>query len=262
MSRFPRSNEPRSREVDPALLDDDVSETIENTETETDDAPLEVADDSGSDASDPAADRLARLEQNQQVLSLLADPEIAAVVAARRAGKSVKVSLAEEAVEEQPDPTEELVRDLPEDDPTRGLLEKLDKLIDAKLGGQLKSLGERLKSVEEVGQKVAVKEVTDQVAAVRAKNKDFDRYKEEMLKISAKHPGLGVEDLYVLAKSRAGELRQVEAVTETEKPTSSPRVGVPKTQRPAVTSKGRQGFDQILRNALNNLELEARSSRR
>lgn len=239
----------------------DVTNEIETDEVETTEVEVETeGGDYGDEtppgeATPPKPDRVAQLENNQAVLALLADPDIRKIVDARRTGRQVTVS--EAVAESKPDPVEDLVKDLPEEDPTRGLLGKLSELIDRKMGGTLETLDRRLKEIESLGNEVRGKEVNAEIAAVRTKYKDFDRYRDKMVEITKTNPGLRVEDLYVLAKSRAGELRLAERATETEKPSAQPPKSVhqkPRTE--GAQPRGRKAFNDLLANALNELKLD------
>ncbi len=195
-------------------------------------------------------DRVTDLEANQGLLQLLSDPQIAAVIEAKKAGKTVKVST-EEVV---PDPTldaqvDDITKDLDDDDPNRGLLTSLSKLIDEKLSAQ----DERITAVEEHAQGSAQKEISTAVAAARSKFKDFDTYKSEIVSLSKANPNLGLEELYMIAKVRSGDLDITKTETHTEKPTvvqPSRRTAATKKENPR---RGKKGFTAMLAEALEKI---------
>lgn len=209
--------------------------------------------------------RLQRLEEAQgnnqakEALNrIISDPDVMAVLKAKQAGKPVRVVDAEEEAEQEPDPAEEIVKGMAEDDPQKDLLGKISQLIDAKLEKSNKRFEEvesRLSETADVARAVKTEKVTNAVKAAREKFKDFDQYKDKMLALSEENPSLGVEDLYFVAKARAGKLRQVETVTESEKPTSQPR----RVAKPGTTPKrapGRAGFSEILRDSFSRINLD------
>lgn len=204
--------------------------------------------------------RIAALEQNAQVQQLLSDPEINAVLQARRQGKKIKI---EEVVESQAEDTSEndLINDLPENDPARETLGKVTKLINNKISAkdqQIAQMAEQIKRLEGVANVVQERDVSEQITKVQSKYKDFKDYSKPMVELSTKHPGLSVEDLYVLAKSRSGKLKMVEQGTFTERPTQQPTRSAnaarrnPQAAPPPPTKKG---FADILSRALKNTEL-------
>lgn len=207
-------------------------------------------------------------QQNNQARDMLnrmiADPEVAAVLRAKQAGKAVKVveDAGEEEVEAEVDPTDEVVKGMAEDDPQRQLITTVSKLVDAKseaktakLMAEIEELKSQLGSVQDVANQVKRKEVTEAVTSAKSKFKDFDEFKGKMLELSKDNPNLSVEDLYFVAKARSGKLRQVEAVTETEKPTSQPRrVGKPGST--PKRSRGRAGFHEMLADSFSRTSLE------
>lgn len=224
-----------------------------------------AGDDEQIEHSNGTEERIRRLEEAQgsnqarEVLNrLLADPDVSAVIRAKNSGKQVKISDAEpEATPEEPEEPAEL-RELPEDDPQRKLVGTVLKLMDAKLAKVLSPLSEQLANVQNVADAVQRKDVTDAVASARQKYKDFDQFRDQILELSKTHEGLKVEDYYILAKHRAGKLRQVETVTQSEKPSSLPRrVGKPGTA-PAAQKRpqGRAGFQEILRDAFGRINFE------
>ena len=137
------------------------------------------------------------------------------VITVTRAGKAVTV--AEEVEEKEEEEVEEKVC---EDDPLRETLSRIGKMIDKKLS----PFTERLTSIEDIADTVQKKDVNDQIKAVRDKHEDFDTYKEKMLTLAQDNTGLNVEELYILARTRAGKLDLSDPSTFSEKPTDTPRL--------------------------------------
>ena len=200
-------------------------------------------------------ERIKALESGQEMMSLLANPGVQDVLRAEQAGKKVKVVVEEPEPEPRiADEVTQLTEGLDEDDPNRDLMDGLSKLLDTKLG----AINERLVAVEGAAKSSARKEVSEQVAATRKKFTDFDEYKGDILELSKQIEGLGVDELYLIAKSRKGNLKIDEPSTFTEKPTSQPgahrRIGVTKPKEPR---RGRSGFQDMVAEALADLDLDA-----
>ncbi len=210
------------------------------------------------------SNRIAAIERNQQVLSLLADPAINQVIQARRAGKPVRViEDTAETPEPEVDPVDELTSGLEADDPSRETLGKIGKVMGAKLSSRDAEIAELKAQVQQlsgVAQEVQRRDVSDQVAKAQSKFKDFAQYKDTMVELSTKHPGLGVEELYLVAKNKAGKLKLVEQATFSEKPTQHPPRSTSSARRGTPTpppAQGRKGFNDILTRALKDIDLES-----
>lgn len=232
-------------------LDEDVEQDLEGDATQN-----------GSDH------RIKVLEANQALQALTSDPDIRKVLELKRAGKAFVINdpPADEEVEETPEEVDDL-KDIPADDPARKTLERINSLIETKLGrlmggvdkklGVLDTLSERLQGVEGIATTVQKKEVNDQVAKARDQFKDFDKYKDKILEISKTIPGLSVAELYILAKQRSGDLKVSVPSTFSERPSSQPRkLGERPSPKKPVRPPGRSGFNQFLGEALNGLDLE------
>lgn len=231
---------PQGRELD---LDDQIGALDEAS----DETSEEITHSNGTQ------DKL-KLAQLQAVTAqILADPNVQAVIKARREGKSVKVSYEEEtSTDNAEQPEEDLVEGLDEKDPSREVLKRVNKLLTRKVDKLVEELDERLKGVESVSQEVTRRDVRDQVEAAKKRFKDLDQYRDKMVELSEKHEGLGVEELYLLAKHKSGKLRLAEQATFSEKPSAMPVRGNPGQRRGEVKvrPRGRAGFTQMLSESL------------
>ena len=217
--------------------------TIEDTESEVVDDDTQTNEEGVEDVSN----RLKSLEENKAFTVLMGDPEIQEVIKLKRAGKTVTVA---EHVEEKEE--EEVEEKVDEDDPLRETLSRIGKMIDKKLS----PFSDRLSNIEDIADTVQKKDVNDQIKAVRDKHEDFDTYKEKMLTLAQDNTGLNVEELYILARTRAGKLDLSDASTFSEKPTDTPRLrpGMKKVATAGV--HGRRAFDVHLRAALERLPIK------
>lgn len=216
------------------------------------------AGDEGGETPDPTEERLARLEQNQQVAELLSDPDIRAVIENKRAGKTIRIVEATE--DENPEDTDEdpdPIDSLPDEDPKKELLKAVADLIDRRAGRTLKEIDNRLRSVEGFATTNQAKEIKNDIAAARTKYADFDQYSKKMVELAKTHDKLGVEELYVLAKMKAGKLELTKSSTFSEKPSSQPRNRreVNKSSSKNKPTHGRRAFNEMLGEALSGLDL-------
>jgi len=218
--------------------------TIEDTESEVVDDDTQTSEDGTPDVSK----RLETVEQNLAFNTLMADPDIMEVIKLKQAGKVVQVG--ESAEEEEVEPEEEV----DENDPLAETLKKFGKMMDKKLS----PLSDRLTNIEGIADQVQKKDVNDQISVVRDKHKDFDSYKEPMIKLAQENPSLGVNELYILARLRSGKLDISDPSTFSEKPTATPRMrmGMKKVAGPSGSRRGKRAFDSVMLAALEKLPIK------
>jgi hypothetical protein len=217
-------------------------------ETQIDDetAEGESEESTESGTEDSVSDRIKQLEENQALTQVLADPDVQKVLSMKKDGKRIDVKELAKA-EETADPDLEIK----DDDPAAELLRKISGIMDKKLN----PIAGRVDAIERVAQQVQSKEVNGQIAKVKEKHPDMDKYKEKMILLSQENPGLNVEELYIMARMRAGKLELDEPSTFSEKPTTQPRRPMGLKDRP--TPRGRQGFNQVVQEALSKLDLDS-----
>lgn len=230
----------------------------ENQDLEMD--ATETAEHSDSPANGQLNNRLNRLEENNAMLQLMADPDIARVLALKKAGKPVNIAEVEDiAPEPEVDPIAQASEGLEADDPARKLLERVGKMLESTTKAkdkQIADLTERLQGVESIAGDVTRKGVVDQIEAAKAKYKDLAQYKDAMMSLAPKFPNASVEQVYILAKLASGKLKLQEGSTHSERPTSQP----PRTtaRKPGVQpmKPGRAAFKTGLADILKDLTLE------
>ncbi len=211
---------------------------IEETDATDDETSEETTD---SETNDDVSDRIKKIEEDQTLMKVLADPDVQRVLEMKKTGKQIDVK--ERAEEKDPE------FDVPDDDPASELLKKISGLMDRKLN----PLKDRVEVVEKVAQHVQTNEVNGQIDKVKSKHGDFEQYKEKMILLSQENPGLNVEELYLMAKMRAGKLNLAEPSTFSEKPTTQPRGAMKRSG--AV--RGRHAFNEIVQKALGKLDLDS-----
>lgn len=160
-------------------------------------------------------------EASKALVELLADPQIAEIVAARRAGRGVNivdVESAEAVPDEVPVMAENELEDL---DPE---MRKVVQLLTTHMTNSINPLKEKVTALESLASTMQQTAVTDQIAEVEKKHKDFGKYRAEMAALArAEGSGLGIEELYLITKARAGDLNVTDPSTDSEKPTPTPR---------------------------------------
>lgn len=206
------------------------------------------------------ASRVKAMEGNQVMATLLADPDIRKVIELKRGGKAISIAeAADETPSEEPaDETDPEIAALDDKDPLKSTLQKIDALINNKLKkalGGLQTIDERLKGVESVAGSVQSREVKDQIKSAKEKFEDFDEYKTQMTELVKAIPGLNVEELYILAKQRAGKLKLNKPSTFSERPTVSQRGMAPPRKGNAPRPQGRKGWSQLVAEGLAGLDL-------
>jgi TolA-binding protein len=202
--------------------------TIENpTETPTETKESSIKDD------------LTGFDGKEILLGLMADPDVQAVLNARREGKSVKVA----SVESESEPEED-VSDLDEN------VQRVLKIIEKKLS----PLSEDLENLKAVAAGYERQSIELQVKNSEDKHKDFSKYRKSMAGLAKQIQGLSVEELYTLAKLRAGDLHTSEPSTHSEKPTPTPRRKESQAKKSEKRTQGRKGFQNTLADVLDSLD--------
>ena len=188
------------------------------------------------------------VKASESLAKILADPDIMQVLQMKQRGEEVEVrgkrepepdvSLGFESENEvdfdllsQTDLVKHLMKILPE---------AVGKIVDSKV----KPLGESVGSIERFVQGSQRDLVQQQIKSAEEKFSDFEQYKLDMLETHKQNPGLSVEELYYVSKSRKtreGPERKIES----EKPSSATSRPSAKEAREKPRS-GISGFREIL----------------
>jgi len=191
--------------------------------------------------------------------SMVADPEIQAILAARREGREVnvvdRVAADNGSVAEEESRVSELDKELEGlDEDTQQIVRVLDKHLTSRLAPVTEELGILRKLADNFEQKA----VNDQIEELASKHPDFPKYRAKMAEISrAEGKGLGIEELLLLAKHRAGDIDLQGPSTSSERPTPLPRLGPGAKDRSAGKLDGagssRKQFQITLADALDKI---------
>lgn len=159
------------------------------------------------------------LNENRVLAELMADPDILAVIKARRAGQHIQVV---QAAPQGLQPPAELPAD--ENDPrkiaeytTKRLLVDLEKVLEGKLAPYGQQIQQIMGVLQSEGKQRAEKEVADLASSVD----DFEEMRPKMQQLLREvgGQGLSLKEAYAIAKLRSGMPLTRETATDTERPT-------------------------------------------
>jgi hypothetical protein len=191
----------------------------------------------------------------QAASNLLSDPSVRAVLEAKQRGEEVQVlskaQLAQLQASKQDDDDQAPVdlndledNNLLANEMSKRLLSSVEKALESKLG----PLVNRLTQVEQYATQNIAKTVDQQVQALRAKYRDVKDFEPDMLEISKTSPNLGIEELYILAKTRKNSPITPVSGLESEKPSGNnfapTRINALSEKK---TNRGREGFAELIR---------------
>jgi hypothetical protein len=199
-----------------------------------------------------------KVGQNETLAKLVADPDIRRILEARQRGEQVSVNVGDEPQQRQSTPDVEDPEDfdmLDNQELANYLMKKMDRVLEEKVNQSIQGISQKVQSLEGYVQENETKSVKQQVAELREKYSDFDQYKDQMVELNRQNPNLTPEDLYFIAKKRSGHFDEPRPKeSESEKPTQSV-TRPPKPDREEPLPQGKGGFDQMLGEALDDLDL-------
>jgi hypothetical protein len=198
---------------------------------------VEKKDTSSSDAQRIRNAELQALKA-QVYAEVLQDPDLMAVMQAKKSGRSVKII---PLSMDGSDPTEKKVVDPPETlqaldfesatpkdihaHTIKSVEVMLKKMIPEMIQKSIEPMNQRIEGITGVVRSSAEEKIATEVKRLSVKYKDFNDFIDSMSKIQASNPGLSIEELYGVAKARAG------SPIETQR-TSSERPSTQTTARP------------------------------
>lgn len=202
--------------------------------------------------------RASQQTRDSLMAQLMQDPDIAAVFKAKTEKRRIKV------IDDQPQPLDgggagpagagAGADDEPNFDEmsNKQLFGHMVKQMKPLMQGILKSTVEPLLAeINELKGKAAgyeQKTVNDAVNAFRSRTPDFDSYGEQILELSRQKPDLDVEELYALAKYKAGQFVPKANIAASEQPTFA--VGSPTNRNPKSHSSS--AIQDAVRKAMTN----------
>ena len=202
------------------------------------------------------------VKQSQGLASVLADPDVRALLNAKQTGQRVAVTIGEpEAL--KPEPLQ-----LPSDSDIDAMSNKevvklvlrvmpqvvksaVQPVVDARVGEATKPIDELRTVVNALTAQLqgdASAKAKLEVDACKASHDDFEDYRQGMLALSQQAPSLKPEELYQIVKQRAVGTTSVRAASERPTATSTRRV---RDAKPVV---GLSGFRSVLSDALARMD--------
>jgi len=222
-------------------------------------------EDAGADKKETSQEEQSQDQSAQLLVQMVSDPQIQEILAARREGREIQV------VAQQQQQTEEVKKvedtqetfekqlELSDFDPdVKKAIELLDERISAKFGPLVDKVG----ALESVAAAYEQRAVGDQITAIAKKHPDFEKYRKDMALLARNEgAGLGVEELLLLVKHRAGDLSLTDPSTESERPTPTPRrvTGERQTEQSDQPQNRRKRFQIKLADALDNVDFRPRN---
>ena len=195
-----------------------------------------------------------KVEGTEVLVKLLADPDVRSILEAKQKGEEVKIVLGKaKEIKKAPIVVDVDLEALSNKELVRHLLERVTDTIDSSLSSKLEPLSSSIKALESYVGSAEAKTVGGQIDEAKKKYADFDDYLPVMKSLNKSNPELSVEELYLISRKRKGGKGVLEV--SSEKPTSTSAKVKAEKIRDAPLPRGRAGFDQLLQEALDNLEI-------
>jgi len=200
-----------------------------------------------------------KLNDNQALSRIVADPQVQQVLEARRLGKKVAVNVGDTSSQKAPLRQETAPEPEDWDDPRavarflrQDILQQVGTTLKEALDPIINPLKDDLQAVKSHIQTNEAANFQRQVVELQKKYPDFDQFKPQMRELLQQNPGLGIEELYLISKRRSGDSEQAGRTTSSEKPTHErAKTRVKKESTPM----GRRGWNTILDNSLSALDV-------
>lgn len=200
-----------------------------------------------------------KMQSDNTLARLIADPDVRKLVEAKNAGKKVSV------VEGETPPTEPVQKEtfettdldaMSNTDLANLIVGEVSKTVEGIVDKKLGSFEGKIGSIENFVNEQESNTLRTELVKAREKYKDFEDQNAEMLEIHKSNPGLTVEELYLLAKRRKGEEVSSSPRVSTERPSTA--VGRPdkRSDRKTPLPAGRKGMRQLLNERLEAAGLE------
>lgn len=184
-------------------------------------------------------------DANELLLTIVSDPDVSRVLQAKRDKKPVKFV---EEEEPEPESTDEVKIETGNEEFDQNV-QKIMGLIDKKFEQALGPIKESVDSLQGLADQYTSQAIEKQIEEVAKKHPDLGTYRKDMAELAGKTPGLTVEELLLISKSRAGKLTLDSPSTHSERPTPTPRRLVSQ-DRTEPARRGRKGFSQMVADAL------------
>ncbi|KKL11578.1 hypothetical protein LCGC14_2544430 [marine sediment metagenome] len=197
-------------------------------------------------------------EAVQQLAKLAANPLIRQILKAEEDGKTLKLVDAAESQsllpKEDGDDTPVDLEELTRAELVKFTAKQTVKIIAPLFEKKISELSDSITPLRDSIMASASDKMADSIAEVKKRYPDFEDHRKAMSQIhSETRGGLSVEELYLISRKRKGGKGVLEV--SSEKPTSTSAKVKAEKIRDAPLPRGRAGFDQLLQEALDNLEI-------
>lgn len=207
-----------------------------------------------------SADDADKSRYGPALMAMLSDREINQVIQAKKNNQTVRVVVEDDddAVSDDGEDDDEAgeEEDTEVEDGTTTRKQLIDGVLKA-IDKKLKPFSDRLEMIEGLADEVQKGSIQREVAEVKGKHEDFEKYHKAMSALSKQIPGLRVEEYYLLAKARAGDLALEKPSTFSEKPTGA-RTRIDRNarkEREGSMKRGSRGFKTRLHDVLDEMDL-------
>lgn len=203
-----------------------------------------------------------RLAQQTGMMQMLQDPVIVQYLQAKQAGKKIKLVddvPAAPQIEEPAIPLDQMnntqMYQHINKTLTTNLQHMLPQIIQQHLEQALGPIQQQLQGVNGfIGQTVEQK-TQAAIQAAQQKYTDFNKFGPQMVELYKQAPGLSPEELYLIAKARAGSPVTPVTQMESERPgTTVTRPSLFEARGKKPLPPGPRGFEQLMSEALNRID--------
>jgi len=203
----------------------------------------------------------AKVEDSNALAKLLADPDVRQLLDAKQKGNKIKIVDANEPelnLGNSLDNTELVLPDLDEmsnRDLAKHVIKEVSNRFDVLVAKKLTPVIEQLKTLGSYVEGKEAQSVGQQIESARKKYQDFDSFIPEMKNLNKDNPGLSIEELYMIVRTRKGAGQEQHLNTDTERPSqSSARAKESSDKKPMKSGRG--GFQERLAETLESLQIE------
>jgi len=196
------------------------------------------------------------VDSNKLMQEALKDPQIMALIAARQRGEKMQI-VPEDAKPIPKDEKEEV--SMSNDDVDMLTNTQFGELLVKRLGGSLNEaikkaltpFNDRLDVLDSRALSQDSTKINAEVKAVREKYSDFEEFEQAMVKLNKQAPGMDVEELYLIARKRAGKGLPTTENTDSERPIDTLSAALEHKRETRATDKearqGHKGFQDLLK---------------
>ena len=205
-----------------------------------------------------------KLEEGNDALkglnSLTSDADIARALQLKGKGDEVKVlsmkeyeELAKGGKPGTPPPEAKDLEDMDRKEFTEHLMTQMSSVMGKAFEENTRGMKTQLDAISQDREAVAAAEISDEIQKAEKKYKDFNDYRQSMYNIHQQNKNLSVEELYHIARTRAGVTTPAEIASE--RPTHN--ASRPTKKRKEPVAKGRRGFSDLVSKAVENLDFSS-----